>query len=405
VSALNGLTPLEVASHVLTGADGAVRPPPRSRRTAIAALEESLRIALSSPPCLVAFSGGRDSSALLAVAARVARREGLPDPVPVTLRFAGAPDTDEEDWQSLLIAQLGSPDWVRLDFDDELDLVGPVARELMERDGLPYPYNLHLLVPLIEAARGGTLITGLGGDQALQPAGRALDVLARRARPEPRDVLRVAAAVGPRPVRRLALRKRAGLSFPWLAPDANARLGRAWLEDEVRRPFRWDRLLRAEWRARYMQLTARRLEGVGRHLGTSVRHPFAEAEFISALASGAGATGFASRTAAMDFLFGDALPHELIERPTKALFDDVLWNRHTRRFVAGIDEAALGHALTRLGLGGIVDPRALAAHWSGPNPVANSFLLLQACWLTTRARPPVAHDGERHPEPQPGRAA
>jgi hypothetical protein len=381
--AMNGLTPLEIASHILVGRDDSIPFPAwRPGHTAIAALEESLRQALASPPCLVAFSGGRDSSGLLAVAARVARREGLPQPVPVTLRFASVPQTDEEEWQALLLAHIGSSDWVRLDFADELDLVGPVARKLMERDGLQYPYNLHLLVPLIEAARGGTLVTGLGGDQALQPAGRALDVLARRARPAPRDALRVGAGVAPRALRRMALRKRTALSFPWLASEADARLGRAWLEEDVRRPFRWDEMLRQEWRSRYMQLTTQRIEAVGRHIGATVRHPFAEAGFISALARQAGATGFAGRTEAMDFLFADALPPELISRPTKASFDDVLWNRHTRTFVAGLEETRLRHALTTLKLESIVDVRALAAHWSAPSPLANSFLLLQACWRT-----------------------
>jgi hypothetical protein len=405
----NGLSPLEIASHVLVGTDDS-RPAPGSRpsHTAIAALEESLRTALARPPCLVAFSGGRDSSALLAVASRVARTEGLPEPVPVTLRFADAPDTEEEDWQELVMGHIGSPDWVRLDYADELDLVGPIAGELMGRDGLPYPYNLHLLVPLIEAARGGTLVTGLGGDQALQPAGRALDVLARRVRPAPRDVLRVAAALAPRPVRRMALGRHAPLAFPWLTPRANAELGRAWLEEDVRRPFRWGERLRHEWRARYMQLTALRVERTARHIGAAVRHPFMDAGFVFALARQAGTTGFAGRTEAMDFLFGDELPPDLVGRPSKASFDEVLWNRHTREFVSGLDPAELDGALAALELDSVVDARALAAHWSGPRPLANSFLVLQACWGALRGTPgplaglapaSVADDRHGHPEP------
>ena len=51
--------------------------------------------ALRRPPCLVSFSGGLDSSALLAVATAVARREGLDDPVPATLVVPGSPESDE----------------------------------------------------------------------------------------------------------------------------------------------------------------------------------------------------------------------------------------------------------------------------------------------------------------------
>lgn len=383
----NGLTPLEIASSVLVGR-GDLSARSEAARSARAALEESLLRALRRPPCVVAFSGGRDSSALLSCAVQVAHREGLPEPIPVTLRFEGAPQTEEENWQALAIRHIGASDWVRRDFSDELDLVGPVAEAMMTRDGLPYPYNLHLHAPLIDEARGGSLVTGHGGDQALYPAGRALDVLARRVRPSLRDLARIAVGVGPRPVRRAVLRSRIWLAFPWLRAEANAELTRAWLEDEVRQPFRWDSRLRELWRSRFMQLAARRIEALANETGVAVHHPFAEAGFVSALSREAGATGFAGRTVATEALFGDLLPDELIGRPTKASFDEVLWNRHTRSFVAGLDEKALERGLATLELDAIVDPRALASHWAGAAPLANSFLLLQACWLALSPRQP-----------------
>src|SRR4051794_5992486 len=48
------------------------------------ALEEALLPALQSGRCRVTFSGGRDSSVVLAGATDVARRLGLADPVPLT---------------------------------------------------------------------------------------------------------------------------------------------------------------------------------------------------------------------------------------------------------------------------------------------------------------------------------
>lgn len=381
----NGLAPLEIASHVLIGPDHVTtRREPSAGRPAIEVLEQSLLQALRRPPCHVGFSGGRDSSALLAVAARVARREHLPDPIPSTLRFGGAPLTHEEDWQRFVIGHLGLSERLVRDVTDELDLVGPVAAALMTRDGLPYPYNLHLLTPLIEQARGGSLVTGLGGDQVLDGAGPILDVVARRARPAPRDVLRVGAAVSPRPVRRRVMRTRVGLTFPWLRPEANRMLTHAWLEQHIRHPVRWDRLMRELSRSRFMRLTVRRLAAIGELAGTAIHHPFAEPGFVSALGRDAGPTGFASRTAVLQALFGDILPAELIARPTKASFDEVLWNRHTRTFLARLDENTLEEALATLGLDALVDPRALWAHWHDEAPLANSFLLLQACWLALR---------------------
>ena len=380
----NGLSPLEVASCVLFGRDDggdATEPTAGSPREA---LDASLLRALLKPPCVVAFSGGLDSSALLGLATQIARREGLPEPVPVTASFAGAPKSREDDWQALVIRHLGCTDWIHRDFDDELDLVGPVAGPMMQRDGLPYPYNLHLLAPLMDEARGGSFVTELGGDQAMHPAGRGLDVIARRIRPSGRDLARIAVEVGPRTLRRAVLRSRVGLSFPWLRAEANARLGRAWLEDQVRLPFRWNERLRELERSRFMRLTVRRLNALGSEAQTAVHNPFAESGVVLALARHAGATGFADRTAAMHELFADVLPQTLIDRPTKASFNAVLWNRHTRSFVDGVEPDDLERALAGLELDDVVDHRALAEHWAGDAPLANSFLLAQACWLAMR---------------------
>src|SRR5687768_13796753 len=82
-------TVLETACGVVYGIDAnADRLPEESRfRTAREALEQAVLVGLMRPPCVVSFSGGRDSSAVLAIAAHVARREGLPLPIPVSLRF------------------------------------------------------------------------------------------------------------------------------------------------------------------------------------------------------------------------------------------------------------------------------------------------------------------------------
>lgn len=382
----NGLAPLEIASSVVFGADEAADALHSSNAgTAREALEESLLRALLRPPCVVAFSGGRDSSALLACAVQVARREGLAPPIPVTLRFSGMPETVEEEWQTLAIGHIGLSDWVRHEFSDELDIVGPVAAREMQRNGLPYPFNLHLFAPLIDDARGGSLVTGHGGDQMLTPAGRPLDVLARRTRPTVRDLKWIGVHVGPRAIRRSVLRSRVpALGLPWLRSQARSQLERAWLEDHVCQPLRWDKRLLHMWRSRFMGLTARRFESFAAAGDVTAFHPLAEAEFALTLAREAGATGFATRTSAMETLFGDLLPDELISRGSKASFQDVFWNRHARSFLDGIGEGELELALATLGLDAIVDPRALAAHWAGSRPMANSFLLLQACWLAQR---------------------
>lgn len=99
---------LEIAGGWLNGYDPDPFPPD-PRVSPRQALEELVSGYLSCPPCLLAFSGSRDSSALLAVVVSVARREGLPLPIPVTLTYPGAAGTDELNWQHLVIDHCSSP--------------------------------------------------------------------------------------------------------------------------------------------------------------------------------------------------------------------------------------------------------------------------------------------------------
>lgn len=388
VPSIAGLTPMEIATSVLLGragsGKGAAEEPFGGRAREV--LERALLRALLRPPCLVSFSGGRDSSALLAVACHLARREGLPKPVPVTTVWEEVAETKEDEWQRRVIDHLGLTEWVRRTFDHELDLVGPVARRLMTAHGVPYPDNLHLQVPLLEEARGGSLVTGVGGDEALSAASRELAVLTLRVRPRRRDALRVAAALAPRPVRRVGLARRYGLAFPWLRPEANAAFGRAWLDDLLRIPLRWNaRLL--EWRrARYVDRLLSSMATIGAEADVEFCHPFSDEAFVTALAAEGGARGFLTRGAAMEALFSDVLPPESVRRKTKASFDGALWNRHSRAFASDLDGNGLERALSLLHVDDLVDASALAEEWAQPAPSGNSFLLLQACWVAVNPR-------------------
>lgn len=381
------LTPLEIAASVVFGPDPRIRLPDRGDATSPReALVETLLPALRRPPCLVSFSGGRDSSALLALAADVAAREGLAKPIPITARFPGLAQTDEDTWQQHVIDHLGLPDWIVRTFDDEVDLVGPVAADLMLRRGLPYPYNLHLQAPLLAEAAGGSFVTGLGGDEVFMPAARPLAVIAGYVRPKPRDVLRIAAAVAPRGVRRWWLARSESLSFPWLQEEANRLLTLAWIDEALCVPLRWDAALAEWWRSRYLQLTIATVSRMGADLDVEIHHPFADGTVVAALAAVGGRRGFRSRAAALEALFGDLLPAAIPRRPTKASFDAVLWNKHSQGFVSELLEQDLDAVLRAAGVGTVVDSRALRAHWTSPRPAANSFLLLQACWLVVHSQ-------------------
>ena len=109
-----------------------------------------MRNALLRPPCGVAFSGGRDSSAVLAVAAHVARRDGLPQPIPITKVFPDVPTAEEGSWQESVVRHLGLDDWQRVVIHDELDLVGPLATANLVAHGVVWPPTIHGDVPVVE---------------------------------------------------------------------------------------------------------------------------------------------------------------------------------------------------------------------------------------------------------------
>ena len=45
----------------------------------------------------------------------------------------------EARWQEAVVGFLGLDDWVRLDVEEEIDFVGPVARRLLLRHGVRHP--------------------------------------------------------------------------------------------------------------------------------------------------------------------------------------------------------------------------------------------------------------------------
>ena len=254
------LTPLELLWGMPVGPDEGTtalpdRPAHPSPRTA---LETVVLRALTRPPCLVSFSGGRDSSLVLALATDVARRHGLPLPVPATNRFPGRPETDESGWQELVVAHLGIEDWLRMEWADELDVVGPYAQLLLRRHGILAPFNSHFHLPLIQAACGGSMLTGIGGDELFSPVSRdvAATVLLRPRRPHRRELPALGLALAPHPLRVavIAHRRRVFRTFGWMTPTARRRLALAFASWESRDPWRWDVALRTWWwRSRALQ--------------------------------------------------------------------------------------------------------------------------------------------------------
>ncbi|WP_165368017.1 asparagine synthase-related protein [Phytoactinopolyspora endophytica] len=347
------------------------------------AFERAIMPALAREPCFVAFSGGRDSSAVLAVATALARREGLSEPVPVTEIYPGVDEADESEWQQLVVEHLGLTDWVRVQVHGENDLLGESARAGLLRRGLVWPAVFQVKDRLMGEVSGGSLLTGEGGDEALT-ARRITPVtlLVRKRRPWSRRLLGAAAwALAPAALRRA--RERRAMSTDddrtWLRPAVRREHVRRAAADEAAEPLRWDR---ATWwlrRQRASSVLFDNYAALAAEYGVVAHHPFADATFLASLARAGGGWGYPGRTAMMRMLFSDLLPDEVLRRSSKAGFDRAFMGEATREFARSWDGSGVNTEL--------VDPEALRAAWCSDRPSTMSGLLLQSAWLAAQ---PVA---------------
>jgi asparagine synthase (glutamine-hydrolysing) len=326
----------------------------------------------------VSFSGGRDSSLVLAVAAAVARREGLDPPIPVTNVFPGRPRSDEESWQRMVLERLGLSEWTRIELRDELDLVGPVAQAVLRRQGVLCPWNAYSQVPALERARGGTLLTGWGGDDvfATWPVGATLQPLRGVRRPVAGDLRRLALWSLPFALRRrvAAARGMRG-TLGWLTADARRAALAVWASEYTGEPRRWR--ARMAWLARRRYITLGRLSmgGLAADAGAAIEHPLFDPGFLAAVARAYGPLGPRSRAAAVRDLAGDLLPPEIIGRTTKGWFGDTVVTDAARAFTREYDGSGLDRSL--------VDPEALTRTWQDDAGILASGSLVQSLWLAS----------------------
>lgn len=374
----------EVCVSILFGPDPAVAAmdlraaAPSARPVIEAMLERELR----RGPVWVAFSGGRDSSALLAIAVAVARREGLPLPVPATLVFPGVAATEEEEWQRLVLEHLGLPEhaWVRVTPGTDLDLLGPYAQRVLEHSGVVLPSNAHALLPILDQlGDAGTLVTGGGGDDLMEGRPQRVSSALRSRVRLSRDELPAAVINDlPRPLlRRAAARRSFMAALHWITPALRARLLALEIADRAAFPIRFDRLLQRAWQDRYFQMAGEAYAWVPMPAEVRVLQPFHEHGVVAAFARTWGARYPGGREHSLEGLVGDLLPRRALTRASKAEFVDVFVTDRTRDWVASWD-------------GSGVDPERvhldrLRAEWSSAMPHYCTFALLHQAWLSGRS--------------------
>lgn len=331
-------------------------------------MEDALRGALVASPCYVAFSGGRDSSALLAVAAHVARRDGLPPPIPVTAVYPHAPRSDEAQWQELVLNYLGMTERIVVRIHHEQRLLGETATTAMRRHGLVWPEAAQLQGALLAGLESGSsFVSGEGGDNVVA-GGRAAPLRKLTHNwPPRRSVLRAS--------RRAVLRRRWSIEVPSWYTDAGAEELRSALHQKD--PLRWDIRTRTVLQSPGAQVLFTNVKSTIAELDLRPITPFVEPAFLAALAREGGPFGFGSRSLTFDYLVGDLLPRQVISRTTKASFNETRWGPGEREFAkswtgSGIDTTRI-HA------------DKLRAEWLSESPAPQADFLLHVAWTAEHA--------------------
>lgn len=302
-------------------------------------LERRIAHHLQAGPVFVAFSGGRDSSAVLALAIHVARREALTPPVPLTRVYPGVAAADETDWQEQVVRHLGVTEWMQIEVaEGQLDALGPIAAPLVRRFGPLWPPGCHQGTFLLPQIAGGTLLTGEGGDAVFGRIRLSTlhRLLHRRQRPLRTAAHALASELGPRPLRRRRLRSRLGADDGWrhwLRPAADQAVLDRVTEEALREPLRWLPAMSYEFGRRRTVAGGRFTRELAAEAGVELHNPLMEPEVLAAFGGTVHPWGFTSRGDAMRMLVGDLLPEPVLVRRSKATFNDAVLGPFTRGFV------------------------------------------------------------------------
>jgi asparagine synthase (glutamine-hydrolysing) len=296
----------------------------------------------------------------------------------VTQVFASAPETDESEWQELVLRHLRITEWERLVYvEGEADLIGSAATESLRQIGLVWPPALHTKERVWKAGSGGFLLTGEGGDEifGIRRVTPITGLLRRKVGSRRRALRMAARALTPRPIRRRSTTSeiRETTSIPWLTPLAEAAFRDLLVSDALVEPLPWGSSIISLLRRRGARKGLNNLAAAAAAFDTTVVDPLLDPGFVFALAKFGGFLGFPGRSVATQALFGHLLPEALITRQEKVYFNTVLFSESSKRFAASWDGEGVDTDL--------VVPDQLKRAWESDMPHAASASSLQAAWL------------------------
>jgi asparagine synthase (glutamine-hydrolysing) len=303
--------------------------------------------------------------------------------VPITKVYSDVSDADESRWQEMVVRHLELHDWHKVVIRDELDYIGPLARQHLVEHGVLWPPPLVADVPVLEPVRGGSLIDGEGGDEVLGDAIHRVAPLARVLRqPRPLRWKRVRpalASMGPARLRRQRTRSFWNAAdTPWLRHAGREVLMSALDDAERPQPRSFASSLRLVPRQRHHVLMARNRRIQAERWDVGVSSPLVHADVVAALAARGGFLGPGDRTASLRALVPDLLPDEVLSRTSKAVFTNCYMTSYTQEFAAEWDGTGVDSDL--------VDAEALRRHWLGGHRHVLTAALLQQAWLASVAK-------------------
>lgn len=349
-----------------------------SARTAIEALFDQA-IAAANGRAAVMFSGGRDSSVVLALATASCRRLGAPDPVAVTAVYPGDEAADEDSWQRLVMRHLDLQAHRRIVVTDQRRALSERARSSMTKRGSLWPPAVHTQDLFFEVAPRSALFTGEGGDGILEQRRVTPVTLVRQDAPRVRASLALAALDAlvpnaPHALGAIAARL-ATWELPWIRASARPRI--AQLDTVHRGPLHWGSATLFILKYRSIELLSHNTCKVAADWGVDLYHPLIEPSFVAALAEQGGAWGYRGRTDMFRRLFGDLLPDKILARQSKAAFNESRWGDDERDFASSWSGEGL--------VPSVIDVEALRAQWLSPRPHPAAIGLVQDAWLATRS--------------------